>query len=98
MSIFFLLRMETFLFFIALFNTENKKSEPTLFTLLQMANHFWDLKANYMLTFAVCKYGIKTDGWQLIAKDLSRHMVTTVEVNFIDTKTIITIIFIYSIK
>lgn len=45
-----------------------------------MTNHKWDLKSNYMLAFAADKYGLESDQWDRIAKDLSDFIETTPEV------------------
>ncbi len=71
--------MEQRYFFSSIF-VQNTEKENILF--FQMTTHQWDLKSNYMLTFAVDKHGIGSDQWTRVAKDLSDFIQTTAEVRF----------------
>ncbi|CAF3194556.1 unnamed protein product [Rotaria socialis] len=45
-----------------------------------MTNHKWDMKQNYMLAFTVCKYGLNSERWDLISKDLADFIDTTPQI------------------
>jgi hypothetical protein len=57
----------------------------------QMTNHKWDLKSNYMLAFTVCKYGLNTEKWNLIANELADYINTTPQVRI----TLFRLIFVF---
>jgi hypothetical protein len=65
--------------FFCLLN-EKKRKNKFCFFFLQMANHKWDLKSNYMLAFTVCKYGINPERWNLVANDLVEYIKITPQV------------------
>lgn len=45
-----------------------------------MTNQKWDMKLDYMLTLAVCKYGLEPERWDLVAEDLAEYITTTSQV------------------